>query len=388
MMRHIILIGLFFICFSTNALTITDQRSWEEGALSWNDFKGNPMIKNQSAYLSAELLQDNQIISTGNRESFSISAKAVMYPYQSYADTSIRSEQTLRYLQAQFDILEIMRRRYQKELTGGISGLEADQRQIFYSKLYESEIERLSRETEHGMNDSALQYFEYEIRRQLEEIGLPPVPNVMPSNFKYGFFIGTGAVFNLGELNNAFSWTWDFSFGIKASYRRFNLEAMITYGNPTIKNVSLVNSQFANMGYRANIPNANYLAFGFNGGFSVYDNKYFSISPYVGGMWTSNSWSAKPMIESEDGWIINGPQQKMDISDFNITAGVNFEWHFHSVVTNFPFFGSLREEYISSLRFTPYMIRAIYDNCNYPMSGWQIGFMLSYSGVARALGIK
>ena len=105
-------------------------------------------------------------------------------------------------------------------------------------------------------------------------------------------------------------------------------------------------------------------------------------------MWTSNSWSAKPMIESEDGWIINGPQQKMDISDFNITAGVNFEWHFHSVVTNFPFFGSLREEYISSLRFTPYMIRAIYDNCNYPMSGWQIGFMLSYSGVARALGIK
>ena len=89
MMRHIILIGLFFICFSTNALTITDQRSWEEGALSWNDFKGNPMIKNQSAYLSAELLQDNQIISTGNRESFSISAKAVMYPYQSYAQSLV-----------------------------------------------------------------------------------------------------------------------------------------------------------------------------------------------------------------------------------------------------------------------------------------------------------
>ena len=210
MTRHTLLIGLLFICFSTSATSITDQRCWEEGPLTWNDFKGNPMIKNQSVYLSAELLHDEQIFSIGNRESFSISAKAVMHPSRSYADTSIRSNQMLRYLQAQFDILEIMRRRYQKELAGGISGIEADHRQIAYTKLYESEIERLSRETEQGLNDATLQYFEYEIRRQLEEIGLPPVPNVVPSNFKYGFFIGTGAVFNLGELNNAFSWTWDF----------------------------------------------------------------------------------------------------------------------------------------------------------------------------------
>lgn len=388
MTRITTLIILLLFILQSSATIVLDQRSWEEGPLTWNDFRGNSLIKNEPAYMVAELLQNNSITTAGNRESFSISAKAIMYPSKSYADTAVRSEQLLRYFQLQFDLLELMRRRYQKELANGISGIEADRRQIFYSNLYETELKRLESETNKGTDDTALQFFEYEIRSQLENIGTPPIPNVVPSHFKYGFFVGTGAVWSLGELNDAFSWTWDFTFGLKASYRRFNLEALITYGNPSIKNPKLTNPQFADMNYYANTKNANYLAVGFNGGFSIIDNRYLSISPYIGGMWTSNSWTSKPMYETEDGLIIDGAQQKMDLSDFNLTFGINFEWHLHSVVTNFPFFGALREEYISSLRFTPYVVRAIYDNCTPKMSGWQIGFMVSYSGVARALGIK
>lgn len=384
----IFLIGLLCVVFGVEAAVSIDQRSWSEGPLTWADFKGEPLIKESASYMSVELLQDARVTSKGGMQTFSISALAVMNPSRSYADTTEMTDQNLRYFQAQFDLLEVMRRRYQKELAQGISGIEADRRLTFYVNLYNSECQRLSRETDNGADDARLQYFEYDIRRQLEDIGMPPIPNVVPSKFKYGFFIGTGAVWPTGQLHDAFSGTWDFTFGLKATYRRFNLEAMITYGNPTINDASLVNTEYAGQNYRANVSNANYLAIGFNGGFSVFNNKHLTVSPYVGGMWTSNSWTARPMTWAENEWLTDGMQQKMDLSDFNLTFGINFEWHFHSVVTNFPIFGSLREEYISSLRLTPYAIRAVYNGANRPLSGWQIGFMVSYSGVARALGIK
>lgn len=382
------LIYLFCGVASLCAATIVGQRSWEEGALSWADFKGNPLIKNSQSYMSVELLQDSRVITQEHMQSFSISAKAVMYPEKSYVDSADRTDLKLRYFQAQFDLLEVMRRRFQSELAQGISGIEADRRLTFYANLYNSECRRMAEETDNGGDDARLQFFEYDIRRQLEDIGMPPVPNVVPSKFKYGFFLGTGMVWQLGELSDAFSSTWDFTFGLKASYRRFNVEGMITYGNPSLNYPNLVNTEYDGLGYRANVKNANYLAIGFNGGFSVFSNKHLSVSPYIGGMWTSNTWTSRPMTQTDDGWITDGMQQKMDVSDFNLTFGINFEWHFHSVVTNFPFLGSLREEYISNLRLTPYMIRSVYGNANRPLSGWQIGFMLSYSGVARALGIK
>lgn len=388
-MRHTITSILIILSVMYCGAQTASQRLWDDGPLRWEDFQAIPAMRQSPTFMAAEIVQNSHTTTINGMQTFSITASAVMYPARSYADSASRTDQQLRYYQAQFDLLEVMRRRYQNELARGINGIEADHRLTFYNNLYRTESERIKEMTSSGTDDKSLQFVEYDLRRQLDDIGEPQIPKVVPSQFKYGLMVGTGALWSTGSLHDSFSGSWNFTCGLLASWRRLNLEADITFGNPTINNPLLVNPQFADLPYRANVKTANFLAMGVKLGFSVIDRKKFSVSPWVGGYWTGYDWTAKQMEEGIDGTFdTTGLQEKMEVDDFNIAMGINFEWHFHSVVTHFPIFGSLREEYISSLRLTPYAIRGAYTDATCSFSGWLVGFTLSYSGMARALGIE
>jgi hypothetical protein len=319
---------------------------------------------------------------------FSMEAQAVMYPGRSYAAEADRTPLKLRYFQAQFDLCELLARKLQNELAGGINGIEADRRLTYYRNLMVSQWQRIADDTQAGTDDNELQLVEYEIRRQLEEIGSPDVPEVVPSPVRYGLWVGTGATFPTGKIADYFSAAWDFTFGLTVSWHRFALEGSITYASPSIKDPWLVEPEYEAENYRANVKNANYLTLGFGLGYNVLDTKHFILRPYVGGMWTSYSWTARPADPTTSQIVFDGLQKRMMLDDFNFTAGLIFEWHFHSTVTSFPIFGSMREEYISSLRLNPYITRAVYTDATRHFGGWQIGLTLGYSGVGRALGIK
>lgn len=316
-------------------------------------------------------------------------SEAVMYPQKSYASESERTPERLRYFQAQFDLAELLSRRLQSELTSGINGIEADKRLSYYRNLLKTESRRLADDTQAGADDERLQQAEFTLRRELEKIGEPGMPEVVPSPFRYGLLAGTGFVATAGDLADYFNTAWDFTFGLLFNWRRLGLEASITYASPTLKDQLLTEKEYAGMNYHANVKNANYLAIGVNLGYNVIDGKHFLLRPYAGGMWTSYSWTARPMADDTQGAIVfDGLQQRMTLNDFNLTFGINFEWHFHSTVGQFPLFGSTREEYISSLRLTPYAIRASYNDASTPFSGWQFGLTIAYSGVGRALRLK
>lgn len=368
----------------------TEEVDWDKGPLVWHDFRGTALLEGSPAFLSCDI-----VLSTDRGEkrqgtaSFSMRSRAVMYPEKSYASESERTPERLRYFQAQFDLAEVLARRLQAELSAGINGIEADGRLNYYRSLLKTESMRLADDTRSGSDDERLQQCEYRLRQQLEEMGMPDAPEVVPGPFRYGLFAGTGFVTPLGDVADYFNTSWDFSFGLLFSYRRIGLAASITYANPTLKEPMLVEDKYAGQNYRANVKNANYLALGFNVGYNVVDTKRFIVRPHVGGMWTSYSWTARPMAENSGEEIVfDGLQQRMSLNDFNVTFGADFEWHFHSVVTRFPFLGSMREEYISSLRLTPYAIRGCYSRASTPFSGWQFGLTVAYSGVGRALKLK
>lgn len=383
-MKHLIIL----ICSVLGVLTASAQRPWSIGALTVDEFRGTPALDGSQSYMAQEI-QLSTVPVPGSQEVFTQEAEAVMFPDRSYLAPDQRNERGLRYFQARFDLMEVFSRRLRKELASGVSGIEADRRLAYYTGLYKDEAERMDRATTYGQNEEALQNWEYDIRRALEEIPRAEAAQVVPSPWSYGLFVGVGGMFPTSTVSKAFSGGCVFTFGIMGGWKRLRLHGSIGYTTPTVRNRALVTPDYAGQGYLANVKNANLLDLGFGLGYAVLDTKHFSIEPYVGGHWTGYNWTARQMTPNDDGsYTATGLQHKMEMDDFNFSCGINFEWHFHSVVTTFPIFGDKREQYISSLRVTPYLTRGVYTDCTSRYRGWQVGFMISYSGVARALSLR
>ena len=199
------------------------------------------------------------------------------------------------------------------------------------------------------------------------------------SPLAYGLFIGTGPRWTAGRLNQYFSWAWDFTIGAQLSFYRAYLEGSVTFASPTLKKVNLTTGVKPDEKFKANVKNANYTAYGFNVGYSVVDSRHFSITPFAGGKWTRYSWTSRPL--DEEGEMVM-PQRKMKVGDFNVDFGINFDWHFSSMIITA---GGKTQSLTSSLRVTPYAVRCVYTDCTPGFNGWQLGVMIAYSARARRL---
>lgn len=222
-----------------------------------------------------------------------------------------------------------------------------------------------------------------------DSIPLPPENFYVPGDLKLGFYAGVGGLFRTGGIAPGFSNTWAFNVGLLVSYCRVNVEGMFLYGTPTINNPNITDiSSSDGIPYHANVDNANLFGAGFSVGYEALDTRRFSISPWVGGFWTSYNWSARPMSLSPGGILAQmGDQSDLSVSDFNVGFGVNLEWHFARNESDTELLGSDGQEYISTLRLMPYFIRGVYGGTNPSLNGWQIGIAVAYSGVARLLNL-
>ena len=351
-------------------------------------FKGRLMVK-------SEITQEEK--SRFNIEtSVSTYAFAEMDKSQSYADSAYRSDRMLRYHQLQFDLLELMRRRLQADLNTGMTGIEADKRVAYYQNLYDEYIADIAQRTVNGSNDNRLQEEEYFVRKQLDEFLLPAVPEVKPGKFSYGWYIGTGAFIPTGDIADAFGYSWLFNIGLTAGYDRLFLKADISYGQPRLDNIR--NELFGRENEWAVNRYANQLSGVVAIGYRVLDTKHFAITINVGGGWTNYAWDVADYIHNPDPeeamnpeteYVINSEIRRNTIHNFNYMAGLDFDWNFHTAVSDKPFFLSgRREQYTSSLRLSPYFMHQKYSKLTPGRRGFQVGIMLSYSGLARALGFK
>lgn len=378
-----------------------NTRYWNEGPLSWSDFTGNPVMKTTPTYFKGRLMVKSEITQE-EKSRFNIETSVSTYAFaemdksQSYADSAYRSDRMLRYHQLQFDLLELMRRRLQADLNTGMTGIEADKRVAYYQNLYDEYIADIAQRTVNGSNDNRLQEEEYFVRKQLDEFLLPAVPEVKPGKFSYGWYIGTGAFIPTGDIADAFGYSWLFNIGLTAGYDRLFLKADISYGQPRLDNIR--NELFGRENEWAVNRYANQLSGVVAIGYRVLDTKHFAITINVGGGWTNYAWDVADYIHNPDPeeamnpeteYVINSEIRRNTIHNFNYMAGLDFDWNFHTAVSDKPFFLSgRREQYTSSLRLSPYFMHQKYSKLTPGRRGFQVGIMLSYSGLARALGFK
>ena len=264
-----------------------------------------------------------------------------------------------------------------------------------YQNLYDEYVADIAVRTVNGSNDNRLQEEEYFVRKQLDAFLLPAVPEVKPGKFSYGWYIGTGALIPTGDIADAFGYAWLFNIGLTAGYDRLFLKADISYGQPRLDDVR--KELFGRENEWAVNRYANQLSGVVALGYRVLDTKHFAITVNVGGGWTNYAWDVADFVLNTDNpdnnpeieYVRNSEIRRNTIHNFNYMAGLDFDWNFHTAVSDKPFFLSgRREQYTSSLRLSPYFMHQKYSKLSPQRSGYQIGIMLSYSGLARALGFK
>ena len=376
-------------------------KSWSDGPLTWNDFLGQAVIKDEPSYMKAYLaITPAEMSSSKTNVLYRLEASALMNTSVSSADTKCRTAQRLRYHQLQFDVLEYMRRRLQAELNTGISGLEAENTLRYYQQLYDERILRIAENTQNGANDNRLQEEEYLIRKQLDELGLPPVPTIGASNFSYGVQAGVGGMVPTGSISDDFSGCVLFSLGLTGGYKQLKLKADISFGQPSFNNSNIFNvpSDIAGKPGQGNTDSyATYLGIGTTLGYTVLDTKRFAITPNVGGYWSSFGWKVDNYryenVTTEDGKtelvrLVNSTE-KVSLNNFSWIASIDFDIKLHKHVSDTPFFlTGQREEFLSAIRISPFITHASYNKAVPPVKGYIVGVTVSYLGLARALRLR
>ena len=371
-----------------------DTRQWSDGPISWDDFQGVSAQPNTPSTLSVELTTTStEHQKSGNKNRYSIMACAVMHRNTStVADPAHCNKQRLRYHQLQFDLLEVMRRRLQSDINNGISGLETERRLSEYRATYRRRIAEVDEQTDYGHNETRLQDWEYDVRRQLDDMGVPPVPQVSPNSFCYGIYGGVGGIFPTGDLKNQFKGSAIFTLGLTGGYNNLRLKADISYGQPSfarenIFGVKTTDGKDAQVNAHAS---ATYLGVGVQLGYCVYDSRRLAITPNVGGYYSSYAWTVNNLewSKDKDGNDVStvASDEKAKFHSFNWMASVDFDIKIHSHVSNTPLLGvGQREQFVSSLRISPFVARAIHNSITPQAKGYMVGFTVCYSGLARSL---
>lgn len=385
----------------TTAATAADNADalrWSERTLQWSDFIGSSVLDGTTSYMKAVLDMEAYQKQVSGNTTINLGAVAKMIRSESCAPDSIgRTRQRLRYHQLQFDLLEVMRRRLQTDLNSGMTGIDADNRLKYYRNLYAEQLMAVDEETDNGRNDNKLQEWEYFTRKNLEEMGLPPVPTVEPSNVSYGLFIGIGGLFPTDGVKDYFDGCFTFTAGLTGGYKRMKLKALIEYGQPRMSNPNVYGLTDAAGRYAQMSVNeyASFLGVSLSAGYSIVDSKRFAMTPHFGMYWSSYGWNTADYewIPSDDDPSIyipkgTGVTAKQNLRDFNWMAGIDFDIKVHHYVSNLPFLFGKREQLTSMVRITPYIARGAYSTTAPRMQGYQVGFTVSYVGIARALSLK
>ncbi len=368
-----------------------DIKNWSDGKISWADFHGISAADSIISYFECTLDIKSVEIKDGN-EKVNI-ARAYMNRDKSYVtDSTLLTDNRLRYHQLQFDLLEVARRKLQAEINTGAG--DDEQRLLYFRNMYFEQLKDIDIETNYGQNTTKVAEWEYFTQKNLEETAIPYIPQQKPDDFSYGLYLGVGGIFPTGDIKGSFDGCFTFSAGLTGGYKRIKLSAGVSYGQPSFNNYNIYNIT-DNDGHDlqgALNDDASFLDFSLTLGYSIVDSRKVAITPYFGMFLGRYSWNAANYEWSvdEEGNDIRTTTSTEDkkITDVNWTAGINFDFKLHTYVPDKPFWAGKREQLVSSLRISPYVAHAVYSKENPAIKGYYVGVTVAYSGIMQALVFK
>lgn len=387
-MKRILIVLMMFI----SVLTMVAQQElkrWDDGELSWSDFKGEAGTGAEPSLLMLSLDVIPQEVASGKDVSYKVDAVAVMDCNASYANASAKTDDRLKYHQVQFDLLELYRRRLQWDLLSGGKASVAEKLER-YRAQFKEQIAQLNKQTSNGKDNEKVQEFIYDTRMRINDVGNPQSLELVPADWKYGFYVGVGGNFPTAEVKDYFGGCAMFTAGITAAYKRLNVKADISYGQAGFNKPNVFGT-IDSKGRPLQGPMsdyANYLGAGFMLGFNVVDTRSFGVSPYVGVNYGGYSWNMANIeykLNEETGKDVQKVKntETARLGDWSWRAGIDLDFKIHRSKFNL---SGKRTQYTSMVRVTPYVSYINLEPVN--ARGCQFGFTVAYVGLSRSLKVK
>ncbi len=220
MLKQIIL--LFFMFLMYNSTYSQDAtKSWNEGKLTWNDFKaksGEPNSTQLSYFLGYE--EDDE--EYGDTSVTRNLAKAYIDRYRSWADPNLKTEQYLRYNQVIYDIIEVYRRSLQFKFDHVANSDACEYILRSYSGELNEELQQYKQESNSGANLDIIEKWERKIADSLSA-NIYRLPEIRESQFAYYGSLGLSTGFLSGSLSDKISPSFAFSVGSGCVYDDYTL---------------------------------------------------------------------------------------------------------------------------------------------------------------------
>ena len=207
-----------------------------------------------------------------------------------------------------------------------------------------------------------------------------------------GFQVGVGGMVPTGSLSDDFKGCALFTGGINLDYNQLRLKADFSYAQPSFKNenpYAVLDEQGRNLQLNAT---ANPTLFGFTMqlGYTVWKQGKLSITPAVGFTASRLSWDLNHIKYEKGDDGIERPEIDNVTSThencFGWTASVDFDIKLHGKLVDYPFGDDRQGHYTSSVRISPFVTHAKFNDFSPQAKGCCVGVSVSYAGLLR--GIK
>ncbi|MCD4695712.1 MAG: hypothetical protein K8S16_05665 [Bacteroidales bacterium] len=354
------LLFLFAVIISYSQEPETNRKTWQDGKLTWDDFRGKPYynLSQESGfeyifgYINEKHKQNDTII-------LRLKAYAWFLMDESWVLPSAKSDIHLQYNQVIFNMVEVQRRKFQNAMINAKSNIEADELFHIYLKKLNQGIEDFEYESSAGNKYYIIQRKQEEIKRELSSLKEKLTPDFKRGNFGYGFFAGFGWSFFSGTLGEHFRSAPNFSFGFDFAYKKafFFLDGSLG-GSKVIKDYE--DKNYWEKGVRSGLAIIN-----LGLGYSVHDGHRLKIVPYAAYSVFELSNNQAPEEERSDFVLVD---------DLNLSFGINLDYKLRQKFRLLPGFGMDTRDYTeTNVRFR---VSVVPVNIYPDLKGYSINFMI------------
>ena len=364
-MRSIYLF-LSALLFSYSVFSQENRKYWRDGELTWDDFQESFTVHITGSELAYAMYFETKKERSGDTIIFRNKAEAYVDKSESWVHTYLKNENTLHYNQVIFDLLEIYRRKLQKELDSSTpsSSPHLELHKIF--GYFKDRVSNFKIQSDMGTKKEIVEVWKNNVRKELDDYPENYFPSFERKNFGLAWHVGMGTGYLSNTLNDLFTPPINFMYGFDFGYKRSVIYLVASLGWNKVNEPFYHEQEYWEQKHDAGIA-----ILDLTYGYSFIDNAKIKLSPFAGIGLTEFSTRTKD------------PEQKSNaMVNWNFTGGINLDYKIRKVVKLAGnIYGS---KWITerSLRVRFYSTRAYYSSA---INGFTYNLSVGYSVFGNAL---